>query len=339
MTKKAVPSSENPEEKLLDNSLRPQTFDEYIGQEKLKENLRILLSAAKKRKEPLEHILFYGPPGLGKTTLAHIIAHEMAANIRVTSGPALERAGDLASVLTNLEPGDILFIDEIHRLNKVVEEILYPAMEDYCLDIIIGKGPSARTLRVDLPKFTIIGATTRTGLLSSPLRDRFGVIYRLDFYDEKALYQIVRRSAKILNIEIDEESSWEIARRARGTPRVANRILRRVRDFCQIKGEGKAEIDICREALLMLGVDFKGLDEADRRLLLAIIEKHDGGPVGVETLAATISEDIGTIEEVLEPFLLQGGFLKRTSRGRIATKLSFTHLGIALPKNYQEQLL
>lgn len=320
------------DDQLSERSLRPKTFTDFFGQEKLKENLKIFIDAAQKRKEPLEHILFYGPPGLGKTTLSHIIAHETKANIRVTSGPAIERTGDLASILTNLENGDILFIDEVHRLSKPVEEALYPAMEEYCLDIIVGKGPSARTLRLELPQFTIIGATTRVGLLSSPLRSRFGTTFRLGFYLDQDLAKIVKRSAELLSFPIDTQATKEIARRSRGTPRIANKLLRRTRDFAQVRGKKRITQKIVEEALLMLEVDMLGLDQSDRRLLYAIIEKHDGGPVGIETIAAIISEDIGTIVDVYEPFLMQIGFLKRTPRGRIATRKAYQHLGMVRPK-------
>ena len=311
-----------------ESSLRPHNMDEYIGQTKVKENLKIFIEAAKRRKEALDHVLLYGPPGLGKTTLAGIIAAELGVNFRVTSGPAIEKAGDLAAILTNLSDHDVLFIDEIHRLSRSVEEILYSAMEDYALDIIIGKGPSAKSIRIDLPKFTLIGATTRIGLLTSPLRDRFGVINRLDMYTVEELKLIVKRSSSILNIEIDDEAAVEIAARSRGTPRIANRLLKRVRDFAQIKWNGFISAEVAKTALDALEVDSKGLDNIDRELLYCIIEKYGGGPVGLDTIAASINEDAGTIEDVYEPYLLQLGFLSKTPRGRMATRLAYQHLGI-----------
>lgn len=322
---------EIPEEEIIESRLRPIKMAEFTGQKPIIENLKVAMTAAKNRKESLEHLLLYGPPGLGKTTLTHVIASEMEVNLRVTSGPAIERSGDLASIITNLEEGDILFIDEIHRLNKVVEEMLYPAMEDYALDIVLGKGPSARTVRLDLPKFTLIGATTRIGLIGSPMRDRFGMVYRLDFYNENELAEIIKRSARILKIAIDSKSAQEIGERSRGTPRIANRLLRRVRDFAQVRREGKISPEVIDEALLMLEVDLLGLDSSDRRILKAIIEKHDGGPVGVETIAASTHEDVETIQDVYEPFLMQIGFLKRTPRGRMATKRAYKHLGVEYP--------
>ena len=325
---------ESPEEEVLFTSLRAGAWDEFFGQEGVKQALHIAISAAKKRKEPMEHILLYGPPGLGKTTVSHLIAKEMGVSIKITSGPAIERAGDLASILTNLEAGDILFIDEIHRLNKVVEETLYPAMEDYALDIVIGKGPSARTLRLDLPRFTLIGATTRIGLLSAPMRDRFGVVHRLSFYKPEELERIIIKAASKLKIPIDKDSIKEISIRARGTPRIALKFLKRVRDFAQVKGEGKVTKDLTDKALALLEVDTIGLDSGDIRFIKAIIEKHGGGPVGLETLSSTISEDISTIEEVIEPYLLQVGFIKRTSRGRMATKLAYSHFGLKHPEEH-----
>lgn len=337
--KKLKQEAETPEEEVLFTSLRATDWSEFYGQKKVKESIRIAITAAKKRKEAIEHILLYGPPGLGKTTLSHLISKEMGVNIRVTSGPAIERAGDLASILTNLEKGDILFIDEIHRLNKVVEETLYPAMEDYALDIIIGKGPSARTLRLDLPQFTIIGATTRIGLMSAPLRDRFGVIHRLSFYEPKDLEEIIEKGANRLKVPVEKDSILEIAKRARGTPRIALKLLKRARDFVQVKAEGKLTHSLTKDALDMLEVDSVGLDSSDIRYLKAIIEKHGGGPVGIETIASTISEDIGTVEEVIEPYLMQIGFLKKTTRGRVATPASYEHLGINVPKQSKQQKL
>ena len=315
----------------LDLNLRPKNLDDFVGQEKLKENLKIFITAAKQRKEPLDHVLFCGPPGLGKTTLAHIISSELQVNIKSTSGPMLERPGDLAAILTNLSEMDILFIDEIHRLPRIVEEVLYPAMEDYQLDIIIGQGPNARTLKLNLPKFTLIGATTRTGLLTSPLRDRFGVVNRLSFYGPEELRLIVSRSAGIMKVSIEEAAALEIARRSRGTPRIANRLLKRIRDFAQVLSDGKVDLDIARSSLLSLEVDEKGLDDMDRKLLLTLIEKFNGGPAGIETIAASLREDRETIEDVYEPYLLQEGLLERTPRGRLATRNAFIHLGKTVP--------
>ena len=306
-------------------SLRPRNISEYIGQKNAVNQLNIFIEAAKKRNETLDHVLLYGPPGLGKTTLSHIIASEMGVDIKVTSGPAIERAGDLAALLTNLKDKDILFIDEIHRINRNVEEVLYPAMEDYCLDIIIGKGPSARSIRLDIPKFTLIGATTRTGMLTSPLRDRFGVILNLDLYSVEQLLEIVTRSAKILDVPINNDAAIEIARRSRGTPRIANRLLKRVRDYAQVIGDGKITLKIAKESLLVFEVDEEGLDKVDQRLLQSIIKNFAGGPVGLDTLAASIGEDKETIEEVCEPFLIQKGFLNRTPRGRVATDFAYKH--------------
>jgi Holliday junction DNA helicase RuvB len=326
------------EELFMETSLRPRTLEEYVGQEKAKGNLRIFIDAAKKRGEALDHVLLYGPPGLGKTTLSNIIAAEMGVNIKSTSGPVIERPGDLAAILTNLEAGDVLFIDEIHRLSHVVEEILYPAMEDFQLDIIIGQGPSARTIKLDLPKFTLVGATTRAGLLSSPLRDRFGVISRLEFYTDEELAFIVRRSARILGMEITPDASLELARRSRGTPRIANRLLRRVRDFAQIMADGIVTRSVVDESLRLLEVDEMGFDNMDRTVLLTIIDKFGGGPVGLETLAAAICEESDTIEDVIEPFLIQHGFINRTPRGRVATRAAYLHFGRIAPEAPQGTL-
>lgn len=319
----------------LDTTLRPRRIDEFTGQEKIKENLSIAIAAAQQRQEPLDHVMLYGPPGLGKTTMGHIIAHEMNVSIRVTSGPAIERAGDLASILTSLQENDILFIDEVHRMPRAAEEVLYPAMEDFALDIILGRGPGAQSVRLSVPRFTLVGATTRYSMLSPPLRDRFGAVYRLDFYDQKATTSIILRNASLLNVPIDMEGAGEIARRSRGTPRVANRLLRRVRDYAQVRAAGSITSDVTREALARLDVDSLGLDEVDHKVLRAIIEKFDGGPVGLETIAASIAEEADTIMDVYEPYLMQVGFLQRTPRGRVATRHAYSHLGLEAPPSVQ----
>jgi Holliday junction DNA helicase RuvB len=329
--KRVVSPSLRAEDAGIERSLRPRRLAEYIGQDRVKTSLQIFMQAARGRGEPLDHVLFYGPPGLGKTTLASIIAAEMGVSLRITSGPAIERQGDLVSVLTNLKPGDVLFIDEIHRLNRAVEEVLYPAMEDHAVDIIIGKGPAARTMRITLPPFTLVGATTRLALLTGPLRDRFGSVLRLDFYDLEATREIISRSAQILGVAIDEDGALEVARRSRGTPRVANRLLKRVRDFAEVHEERIVTEEVARAALSMLDIDELGLDEIDRRILLAIIEKFGGGPVGIDTIAAATSEETDTIMDVYEPYLIQLGFLQRTPRGRIATRLGYAHVGVRPP--------
>jgi Holliday junction DNA helicase RuvB len=321
----------SPQEEALERALRPRRLDEYIGQEKIREQLGIFIEAAKRRAEALDHVLLFGPPGLGKTTLSHILAHELGVNLRQTSGPVLERPGDLAALLTNLEPRDVLFIDEIHRLSPVVEEILYPALEDFQIDIMIGEGPAARSVKIDLPPFTLVGATTRAGMLTNPLRDRFGIVARLEFYSPQELTRIVTRSAELLAIPLADEGALEIARRSRGTPRIANRLLRRVRDYADVRADGNVTLKVADAALSMLDVDRSGLDVMDRKLLATVLDKFGGGPVGVDNLAAAIGEERDTIEDVLEPYLIQQGFLQRTSRGRVATALAYRHFGLATP--------
>lgn len=331
MEKRIITTDVTEEDFSLEGNLRPQTLDDYIGQEKTKNTLKVYIEAAKQRHDALDHVLFYGPPGLGKTTLSGIIANEMGVHMKVTSGPAIEKPGEMAAILNNLQEGDILFVDEIHRLNRQVEEVLYPAMEDYAIDIMIGKGASARSIRLDLPKFTLVGATTRAGLLSAPLRDRFGVMHHLEFYTHEELQTIIIRSAQVLGVEIDEKGAAEIAKRSRGTPRLANRLLKRVRDFAQVKYDGRITYDVACFALNLLEVDQYGLDKIDRRILQTMIVNFQGGPVGLETLAAAIGEDSGTLEDVYEPYLLQNGFLNRTPRGRMASALAYKHLGYTMP--------
>jgi Holliday junction DNA helicase RuvB len=339
MPDRPISPQKREEDTALDRALRPNRLADFPGQDRLKENLSILIEAARQRKEPLDHLLFYGPPGLGKTSLAHIVANEMAVNVRVTSGPAIERAGDLAAILTNLKANDVLFIDEVHRLGRAVEEVLYPAMEDFALDIVIGKGPSARSIRLKMPRFTVVGATTRLALISSPLRARFGAVYRLDFYEQPVLEQIIQRAANLLKVQIDASGLAEIARRGRGTPRVALRLMRRVRDYAQVRGDGTIDGKLAAEALSLLDVDPLGLDDLDRRVLHSIIDKFGGGPVGLETIAASISEESDTIMDVVEPYLLQLGFLDRTPRGRVATKRAYEHMNLSYPDRPEQTSL
>ncbi|MCR5233502.1 MAG: Holliday junction branch migration DNA helicase RuvB [Lachnospiraceae bacterium] len=332
MEKRSIETRLTEEDVKIEGSLRPQYLKDYIGQKKAKDTLKIYIEAAKQRNDPLDHVLFYGPPGLGKTTLACIIANEMGVNIKTTSGPAIEKPGDMAAILNNLKEGDVLFVDEIHRLNRQVEEVLYPAMEDYAIDIMIGKGASAKSIRIDLPKFTLVGATTRAGLLTAPLRDRFGVIHRLEFYTNEELRTIIMHSSDILNVRVDEKGAMEMAKRSRGTPRLANRLLKRVRDFAQVRYNGEITLEVAKEALDLMDVDRMGLDHVDQNLILTMINKFDGGPVGLDTIAAAIGEDSGTIEDVYEPYLIMNGFINRTPRGRVATKTAYEHFGVPFPE-------